>query len=239
MPAVLEPETIETHERETLPSDGRKRNQNPSLVGMEFGRLTVVEEIEPRRNLKGVVKERRWRCMCSCGSSVLVGSAKIKSGNTRSCGCLRRDLVAAKNRTHGNYGTPTYVSWNAMLTRVTNPNRHNSASYVGKGITVCDRWRSFESFLEDMGERPSSKHTIERRNNDGNYEPSNCYWGTKTQQAQNQSHNVNLTLGEETHCVTEWSRLTGRKLSTLFGRIRMGWDDEKVLTTPLLKNRKV
>jgi hypothetical protein len=112
----------------------------------------------------------------------------LRSGDVRSCGCLQREIIARRNRTHGHSvrgaETPTYRSWKAMHTRCTNPNPSTWAHYGGRGIEICERWRSFESFLEDMGERPEGT-SIDRIDVDGNYEPGNCRWATPTEQRAN------------------------------------------------------
>jgi hypothetical protein len=118
-----------------------------------------------------------------------------------------------------------------MKTRCYNPNIRGSKYYIGKGIKVCDRWlHSYEDFLEDMGQRPSSKHSIDRINNDGDYEPSNCRWATIQEQANNKSTNVFITINGESKTARQWSDVTGVNCSIIYGRIRAGWNPERAVT---------
>lgn len=148
------------------------------LTGQVFGRLTVIEKCSTRGNTQ-------YLCQCECGTERVVRLCSLISGCTKSCGCLAREMVSERNTTHGMYGTPTYNSWNGMKDRCLNPNSNGYKDYGGRGITICDRWlESFENFYSDMGEKPKGL-SIERIDNDGNYEPLNCMWATQEQQIQN------------------------------------------------------
>lgn len=155
--------------------------------GQKYARLAVEEELPGR-----VHGKRVFQCRCDCGGFVKVPAGDLRSGHTKSCGCLKRETSAINghnNRKHGHYrqgrGSRTYESWGAMKQRCLNPNHHAYASYGGRGITVCDRWcDSFENFLADMGERPVGK-TLERLDNEAGYTPENCCWATQAEQSQN------------------------------------------------------
>ena len=153
------------------------------LTGRVFGRLTVESQAGIRSH------SAIWNCVCSCGNSVVVDGGSLKSGGTSSCGCFRRDANRAKWTKHGHSpesgNSPTYRSWAGLVARCTNPNHHDWRYYGGRGITVCDRWRDFSNFLSDMGEKPENKNSIDRINNDGNYEPGNCRWATQLEQVRN------------------------------------------------------
>lgn len=150
------------------------------LRGRVFGRLTAIQDcgVEPSG-------ARRWLCACVCGVLTTAYTRDLRSGNTASCGCWRRENARKSFTTHGRSKSSTFVSWQAMLQRCGGPSRSNWPWYGGRGIRVCDAWRAdFTAFLADMGERPEGT-SIDRINNAGNYEPSNCRWATLKQQSQN------------------------------------------------------
>ena len=145
-----------------------ERKKLRDLAGKKFGRLTVISK-------EGT---RRWLCQCDCGNTTICHGASLKNGNTKSCGCFRREQRSTLN---GMSHTPTYNSWRCMIYRCTNPKDAKWEYYGGRGVSVCDRWLNYENFLSDMGERPEGK-TIDRINPDGNYEPGNCRWLEKQKQ---------------------------------------------------------
>lgn len=148
------------------------------LVGEKFNRLTVFSEA-PRKG------KRHFNVICDCGNTSVVSITNIKNGHTKSCGCLSKEVLR-KPRTHGMSRTGEYKSYHKMLERCYSHNDINYKNYGGRGIVVCNRWReSFENFFEDMGMKPTIKHSIEREDTDGNYEPSNCKWATKLEQNRN------------------------------------------------------
>lgn len=194
------------------------------LTGIRFGRLVVIRRAGQRNSFA------LWACACDCGGSAVVMGVSLRRGATKSCGCLRRDVSTARFTTHGAVGTPEHCSWNAMLGRCNNPNNKKWSRYGGRGITVCERWREFENFLADMGHRPSISHSIDRINNEGNYEPSNCRWATQSQQQNNRSTNLNLSAFGMTMNLKQWSTHLSVDYSTLQRRLAKQWPLEKVLS---------
>lgn len=149
------------------------------LYGKKFGRLTIIEPTEKRCG--GFIV---WKCQCDCGKIAYVSSGNLCSGNTKSCGCLRKEQLPELRITHGMSNSSIYCCWRNMLQRCENPNHVGYKNYGGRGIKVCERWHTFENFLKDMEECPKGL-TIERKNNDGNYNSKNCIWATPKKQANN------------------------------------------------------
>ena len=198
------------------------------LTGQQFGRLLVCSfaGLNKRRNAQ-------WQCQCSCGTFKVVLSQNLLRGSTQSCGCLQRV------RTHGLTYTPEYIVWAGMNARCRDINNTKYQNYGGRGITVCERWRtSFAAFLEDMGTRPSPHHTIERLDNNVGYEPSNCCWKTWKEQARNTKRTRLVTFHEETMCLKDWAEKQGMSYTTLFTRLTRGWSIEDALATPSSPHNK-
>jgi hypothetical protein len=192
-------------------------------IGNRFGLLVVLREVERRG------RNRMVECACDCGATNTTQLASLLHRNVRSCGCLKR----ASNRTHGRSKTSEYGIWRGMLARCYNPKASRYAYYGGRGIAVCDRWRtSFEAFLADVGPRPSAGHSIDRRHNDGHYEPGNARWATRAEQAGNKRSSRHLTFNGRTQPMSDWSKETGIEYSVIRDRIqKWGWSVERALTT--------
>lgn len=152
-----------------------------NLVNQKFGRLKVMSKSGKNKHGKTL-----WLCHCECGNTTNVSTSDLRNSHTKSCGCLNAVRIkSGNNYRHGKINSPEYGPWTAMRARCHNPNSKAYLNYGGRGIEVCNRWDTFSNFLEDMGPRPTMKHTIERRDVNGNYEPSNCYWLEKIKQARN------------------------------------------------------
>lgn len=126
-----------------------------------------------------------WHCTCKCGSVKIVAERSLLSGRSKSCGCYRKTVTGGLFRKHGLTGTSEHTAWSAMRQRCHDPKSNSYANYGGRGITVCDRWRSFDKFLVDMGPKPSSNHSLDRIDVNGNYDPANCRWATALEQSKN------------------------------------------------------
>jgi hypothetical protein len=151
------------------------------LIGNRFGRLLVQAELAVRSNDRRI----RYHCLCDCGNEYDVSGTQLRTGHVLSCGCYQKEVVRNLNLSHNKSNTPTYNSWCSMKSRCYNENNNKYKDYGGRGVIVCDRWiTSFENFLKDMGEKPIGT-TLDCKDNDGNYEPSNCKWSTSVEQANN------------------------------------------------------
>jgi hypothetical protein len=176
------------------------------LAGRVFERLTVLGKGE-----KAKQGQTRWVCQCSCGNTTLVRGRDLKNGHTKSCGCYGLSKTNQTCTTHGKSKSSEYRIWSLMKYRCYDVRCKQYSYYGGKGISVCDRWReSFENFYADMGDRPSELYSLDRYpNKNGNYEPGNCRWATKQEQANNTARNRFFTHNGETKTLREWSVLFG------------------------------
>lgn len=208
------------------------------LTGYRCERLEVVEMA--RVNDFGVPE---WKCRCQCGKEFV--SVGVKIVRKRSCGCLAREQ-RMKNKgpsKHNMTNTPEFAAWNAMLQRCKNPNVKHYHLYGGRGIKVCDRWKGpdgFVNFFADLGHRPSPDHSLNRKDNDGNYSPENCNWATRTEQAKNRRLRGNILKydfkGTKMR-LAEIAALAGISYGTAHARLLAGWTPERIATTGLQGKR--
>lgn len=191
--------------------------------GMIFGRLTAVSKSD----------KKRWNCVCSCGRSTVTPVQNLNSGKAKSCGCLARELVSERGTKHGNgrhgvHRTKAYHTWDGMIQRCTNPNFKQWGDYGGRGITVCEEWRDFATFLADMGQPPDG-FTIDRINNNLGYNKDNCRWVSRKEQQRNRRNSHIITIDGQTKSIIEWSEILGIAIHTVHSRLQRGWTELEAL----------
>lgn len=200
-----------------------------NLTGKRYGRLKVVKYIGIKDTHKA------YLCKCDCGNEKIMKSSDLRSGRVRSCGCYRTQYMINKNTTHGLRKHRLYGIWNNIKSRCTNPNSDSYNRYGGRGIKMCAEWKdNFKAFYDWSMENGYKENlTIDRINNDGNYEPDNCRWVTDKKQANNRNNNKNFTLNNETKTLTEWCEHFNINYRTVQDRLKRGWSIKRALTEPV------
>lgn len=203
------------------------------ITGQVFGKLTVI-------SFYGVKNKRTyWNCKCSCGKELIAESYCLRHGHTKSCGCYRTLDGNEPRYRHGKVKTRLYSIWSNMKNRCDNPNAQFYKDYGGRGITYCEEWRDFIAFEKwAVANGYKEDLTIDRINNNGNYEPDNCRWTSIKEQQRNRRSNHLLTFKGETHCINEWAEILGISRETIKNRLGYGWDIEKVLTEPIHRKER-
>ena len=200
------------------------------ITGQTFGRLTVVRRAPNRGH------HTMWECQCECGGTTVVSASDMKRDGAkavRSCGC------AQYVRTHGLSHSPEYVAWVNMCARCHNPKNPRFKQYGGRGISVCAEWReSFESFIAALGRRPSPSHSLDKINNDGNYEPGNVRWATRQEQIYNCQRTHHVVVDGQVRAVGLLAKQVGMHPDTVIWRLTQGWSLDEALSTPPLTRRK-
>lgn len=199
---------------------GTKKND---LVGKRFGKLLALKIVGARR------EQALWLCQCDCGNAAEVPRGALLSGNTKSCGCGMGGTGHRKSKTRA------YRVWQNMIRRCSNPKDWAYRWYGGRGISVCERWRDFTKFLEDMGQPPDGLE-IDRINNNGNYEPGNCRWATIQEQMNNRRNTIRIEFQGCVDTISGWAIKLKMCRQTLRRRFENGWSVERALTTPTKNN---
>lgn len=196
-----------------------------SVLGATYGRLHVVH----------VSNTKKIACVCVCGNKTTASYYELRTGRKKSCGCLKRSVLGDAARKHGmanssvsGYKSRAYGIWQAMRDRCSNPNRSDYKYYGGRGVKVCARWKDFEAFLADMGE-PPKELTLDRINNAGNYEPSNCRWATRAEQTYNSRGVIFIEHKGARHNVTTWIQKAKISTATYYNRRKRGMTELQAL----------
>lgn len=199
------------------------RKPRKEWVGKRFGSVVVISRHGSDKS------GSTWLCRCDCGSQIIKNTSNLRAG--KSCLKCGHKKTGDSFRTHGMSKTPIYKIWAGMIKRCEDSNDKRYDRYGGRGIKVCERWRnSFGEFYLDMGDRPSPNHSIDRIDNDGNYEPSNCRWATDVEQANNRRSTRLMTFNGITKSMAEWSRATGVAYSQIKMRLMRGCSVEEALS---------
>lgn len=199
------------------------------ISGMRFERLVALKYVELGK----------WLCECDCGNTTVAVGSDLRRGRIRSCGCLQLEVARTGDcrRTHGGAGSPEYNSWHSMIRRCTDPTTLGYHRYGGRGISVCERWASsFTHFLEDMGFRPTGT-TLDRKDVNGNYEPSNCRWATHQEQAENTSRVILVTANGKTQSLGAWARDLGVSDKAIRYRLKIGMSHHNAINKPFRKHK--
>ena len=186
-------------------------------------------------------KKNLWLCKCDCGNEKVVAVDKLHSGNTKSCGCLQREVHRKCRMTHGKSDTKLYLVWREMITRTENQNAERYGIYGGRGISICGEWHNDFQLFYDWAIQNGYKEglTIDRIDVNGNYEPDNCRWITPYEQSRNLRKNVRITYSGKTMILKDWAKEIGIDYHTLWQRIRKsGWTVEEAFETPVGEQRK-
>lgn len=202
------------------------------ITGQNFARLTVI-----KRSKRDKWRKYLWLCKCNCGQETLVTSFALKSGHTKSCGCLKKE---GRPIIHGHFinkkHSHTYSTWSHMIQRCTNKKNKDYSRYGGRGITIYEKWLKFQNFLEDMGIAHENCQ-IDRINNNLGYYPGNCRWVTAKQNCRNRRTNRLITFNGETKCLMDWTEEFNVKYDLVRYRLNRGWSIEQALTIPISSKR--
>ena len=208
------------------------------ISGHKFGRLTAIRDIGKAPNNRG----RFWLCGCDCGNANEVPAGWLRSGNTISCGCAQREAAAkscVKRSTHGLHNHRISTIHKGMHDRCVNPNNISYPYYGARGIYVCADWFNLAVFAEwAFANGYSDDLTIDRIDNEGIYEPSNCQWSTYQEQARNRSNSTEVSMDGNTRTVAEWAEVSGIGSTTILYRLKAGWDVRTALTRERNRGKK-
>lgn len=212
------------------------------IVGRQYDRWTVIRYSHSIKTSNGCTKQFLY-CECSCGNNGLVSYGNLTTGQSRSCGCILREITRARSTLHGKCKRgkvhPVYRVWQGMLQRCTDSTRPGWDDYGGRGIKVCERWQSFPNFDVDMSQSYMPGLSIGRIDNDGPYSPENCRWETRTEQNNNSRRNRLVTARGKTQTIGQWATELGVPYSLLHWRLDEGWEHERIVSQPSRKKGRL
>jgi hypothetical protein len=196
-----------------------RESRTNSEIGTRFGRWIILEGV----GRVGKSQAYHYKVRCECGTEKIVKRASLITKRSQSCGCFHKDLISLKAKRQGMSTTVLYNTWWHMLDRCNNPSNAAYKNYGGRGIKVDHRWNDFNKFVEDMSPHPGSEYSLDRIDNNGNYEPGNCRWSTRKEQNRNTRTNRILEYNNKKQCVKSWADELGLKPSTILKRLERGW----------------
>jgi hypothetical protein len=205
------------------------------ITGLKYGKLTVLEKTVQKSN-----REYLWKCLCECGNIHFALKGNLERGMVRSCGCLYKEMVCKRGLKHGQSTNRTlvYRRWQSMKDRCENPNQKYYLNYGGRGIKVCDNWlgkNGFINFFNEMGNPPTSEHTLDRINVNDGYYAENCRWATRMEQSNNMRTNRRYEYNGVIDTIANLSRKYNINANTIIGRIKRGWSIKKAIEEPIKK----
>ncbi len=199
------------------------------MIGETFERWTALERIPGLNKSRQIV----FRCICQCGKEGRVTGMALRTGASKSCGCLAKEMSSARASTHGLNKHPLYGVWSLMMHRCYNPKNSAFPNYGARGIKVCERWHDVSNFIADVTPTYIEGLTLDRKENDGDYCPDNTRWATRKQQASNRRSNVLFAHGGVTKTIFQWAEHFNIPPRTFWARLKRGWSFEKASSTPV------
>lgn len=202
------------------------------LTGLKFGKITVIS-YNGVKEYKCGTKDNLWKCRCECGNEIVLCQTYIKSGKA-SCGCVRREKARKQMTKHGCHDSKLYNVWNSIKSRCLNPNVKCYERYGGRGITICDEWKNFSKFMEwacENGYKENADLSIDRIDNNGNYEPSNCRWVDRYTQANNKRNNHKIIYQGELLSLNQIERITNVDHRYICQKLKNGWDINRIINS--------
>ena len=207
----------------------QRKNIFKDLTGLRFGYLEAVKFMPPRK----------WLCLCDCGQEIEVFTDNLTRNHTRSCGCKKGKMITISKTQVAKHSHKIRTAWNNMKSRCFKLKDPRYIWYGGRGITVCERWLDIDNFYADMGDAPTIKHSIDRIDNNGNYEPENCKWSTQKEQCNNQRRVKLYKYEGKEHSIKEWSEIKNVPYGSLQQRIyKLKWSFEKAICTPIRRMKQ-